>query len=249
MRTHSLFWGMACAVMGLLLATGWSPAGDSRPSSVADATPGTLEPWLYLPFVSGGPKGTPAPAGPRTVALAVDATWRLFSTGNSYPEALAGANLLVDGPGYPFAEVGQYHTHWDQYYVEKDFVAFDTAPIPASARVLTATLIISNCTAVQADRPFQVELYPASVGEAVTVADWSAYGGPQLATFASAACGGSPVVLNLDPSVVTPGSATRLALLTDRIRLVQEPPRDQGDTAQIATAGSAVTLRVTYKER
>jgi hypothetical protein len=249
MRAHSLFWGMACAVIGLLLATSLIAASDSRPSSVADATPGTLEPWLYLPFVSGGPKVTPTPAEPRTVALVVDATWRLFSTGNSYPEALAGANLLADGPGYPFAEVGQYHTHWDQYYVEKDFLAFDTAPIPASARVLTATLIISNCTAVQADRPFQVELYRASVGEAVTVADWNAYDGPQLAHFPSAACGGSPVVLSLDPSVVTPGTATRLALLTDRIRMGQEPPRDQGDTAQIATAASAVSLRVTYKEQ
>ena len=240
---------LTLAAFGLFSLSVRSIYNPTPHALAADLTSVPLDVWQYLPLVMGGLKSTPTPSGPHTIQLPAVATWRLFSTGSSYGEGLRGANLLVDGPGYPFAEVGQYHTHWDQYYIEKDFLAFDTSTLPASASVLSATLVISGCTAVQADRPFQVEFYQATVGEAVTAGDWNAYGGNQVASFPGTACRNGPVVLALDPAVVQRALATRLALITDHIRLGQEPPRDQGDTAQIATARGSVSLRVTYKER
>jgi hypothetical protein len=235
---------LLCALLGLF---GLSLPGAQRSLAGAFEPTATPSAYLYLPAVYGA--GTPVPPGPRSVDIPAAATWRLFSTGNGYAEALAGANVLVDGPGYPFAEVGQYHTHWDQYYVEKGFLAFDTGALPASAAIVSATLVISGCTSVQADRSFQVEFYPASAGENVTAADWSAYNGSVVSSFPSTSCGHGAFSLPVDPQNVRPGGALRLAVITDRIRLAQEPARDQGDTVQIPTAHDAVRLQVRYEER
>jgi len=226
----------------LLLSLYWLNAhpGSSLASGLdVTATPAA---YLYLPAVHAA-GSTTAPLT-QAISLPVSATWRLFSTGNSYSEALAGANLLVDGPGYPHTEAGQYHTHWDQYYVEKGFVDFDLSSLPDRAAVLTAMLVISDCRLVQADRPFQVELHLAAGGAGLTAADWNAYDAASLAGFASAACGDTPTKLALDPASIRTGRTTRFALVTDRIRLGDEPPRNQGDTVQVATADGAVTLHL-----
>lgn len=235
---------LLCALLGLF---GLSlPGTQGSLARTLEPTP-TPAAYVYLPAVLAA--GTPVPPGPRTVDLPVTATWRLFSTGSSYAEALAGANLLVDGPGYPFTEVGQYHTHWDQYYVEKGFLAFDTTGLPASAAILSTTLVISGCTPVQADRSFQVELYLANIGDNVTATAWSAYNGPIVSGFPSTSCGHGMFSLPVDPQYVRPGSRLRLAVITDRIRSGQEPARDQGDTVQIPTSSGAVRLQVRYEER
>jgi len=210
------------------LGAGWlvSAAGvgsAAAPAAEPTATPTPVHAY-YLPLVAHLAGDS---SGPITVTrVFAPSGWQAESAGLDYAAVVQGTAYLVTyDQGAP--AVGQSATAGDRTYrANKAYLYFDTAAIPTSATVLSATLTAANCRRVTG-LPFTVEFYRTAAPLPPTPADWLNYGGPVVGTLPAQECGvwSAPVTatVTLDPGSITKGGLTAYALTTDRLRQAQEP--------------------------
>jgi len=212
----------------MALGAGWlvSVAGigsAAAPAAEPTATPDPAHAY-YLPLVANLIGDS---SGPITVTRAfAPSGWQAESAGLDYAAVVQGTAYLVTyDQGAP--AVGQSATAGDRTYrANKAYLYFDTATIPTSATVLSATLTAANCRRVQG-APFTVEFYRTAAPLPPTPADWLNYGGPVVGTLPAQECGvwSAPVTatVTLDPGSISKGGLTAYALTTDRLQQAQEP--------------------------